>query len=499
VAGIDNILARTVAARAPESAHTKRSVDMRVLACSLALVTMLGCMPEIEDGDDLGVAFSLDGLPRPGSIAAPIEGFAAYDSSIDSPGPCGGQVMRPGVRAFSDHVKRFGIVANTYVACEGFHARGQALDVWIYGHAAKQAFADWLTANDSEMARRLGLVQIIWNHQMWRSYHAGSNRPRGAFGHYGGSHPHTDHLHLSFGEDGARGATSFFTTVLGEDGGISTGSGFAFQANTTELWTEAGPTGFGMLPGTSPAIASGNLVAFQANTGRLWIVGPSAGGDTQLGMMHGTSPALARVAAGHVAAFHANTGELWIAGATGTGSTGLGMMPGTSPSLTTLAGAPLIAFQANTGRLWLAGAHVGDQQLGMAPDTNPSITALPGGGHQIAFQANTGELWIAGTAGTGSAGLGMMPGTSPSITALAGGGYQIALQANTGELWVWGTAGTGPTGLGMMPGTSPTISARGAGYEILFQANTGELWRAGSTIAPASLGLGMAQGTSPAS
>jgi hypothetical protein len=201
--------------------------------------------------------------------------------------------------------------------------------------------------------------------------------------------------------------------------GQGAGAGaYAFEANTTELWTHEGPRGLGMMPGTSPAIAvvsGGSQVAFQANTGSLWVTGAHGTGDWGLGMAGGTSPSIAALAGGgYQVAFQANTGELWVAGSAGTGPTGLGMMHGTSPS----------------------------------------ITALPGGGYQLAFQANTTELWVYGSAGTGPTGLGMMPGTSPTITA-RGGSYDVMFQANTTELWRTGASGTGSLGLGMAGGTSP--------------------------------------------
>jgi hypothetical protein len=410
--------------------------------------------------EDSLLELSVSDLPAPGSISIPAEGYAIYDSWIDAGNQCGNGGMRPGMQQFSDYLQQFNIVANSYAQCGGFHSVNQAHDVWIFGHAGKQAFANWLTANDNEMARRLGIVQIVWNHQMWRSY-SGSNGPQGGWGPYNGSNPHTDHLHVSYSEAAAQGATSFFTHVIG--GGAPASGGYAFQANTTELWTQGGPTGLGMMPGTSPAIA-GAHVAFQANTGELWVDGAPRG----LGMMAGTSPS---VSADGGVAFQANTSELWVNYA----PTGLGMMAGTSPDI---AGGN-VAFQANTGELWVNFAPTG---LGMMSATSPSI-ADDG---TVAFQANTGELWIGGA----PTGLGMMAGTSPSIAALSGGGHRWAFQANTGELWIDGA----PTGLGMMASTSPSVAPSG---NVVFQANTTELWLVDGTGGH-PLGLGMATGTSPA-
>lgn len=73
--------------------------------------------------------------------------------------------------------------------------------------------------------------------------------------------------------------------------------GFAFQANTGNLWNDGTDLGLGMMPGTSPSVTglSGSEfeVAFQANTGNLWTVGDAYNSDRGLGMMSGTSPAIA--------------------------------------------------------------------------------------------------------------------------------------------------------------------------------------------------------------
>ncbi len=48
------------------------------------------------------------------------------------------------------------------------------------------------------MARRFGIMYIIWNHQIWGTY-----APQRGWAPYTGSVPHTDHIHFSFSWDGA--------------------------------------------------------------------------------------------------------------------------------------------------------------------------------------------------------------------------------------------------------------------------------------------------------
>jgi peptidoglycan hydrolase-like protein with peptidoglycan-binding domain len=105
------------------------------------------------------------------------------------------------------------------------HSEGRALD-WMLSvnDPTQKAVADsvtqWLSAPDAQgrpgaMARRFGIMYIIWNRKMWRAYDPG----RG-WAPYTGSVPHTDHIHFSFSWDGAYGRTSWWTgTALATVGG----------------------------------------------------------------------------------------------------------------------------------------------------------------------------------------------------------------------------------------------------------------------------------------
>jgi hypothetical protein len=164
-----------------------------------------------------GRTSSTQALPQPGTLSSALDGFASYDETIDSTRHCGGTDLREGVQAFADYLAPFGIIGRSYQGCQtGFHPIGQALDVYLDGStvAGLRPFADWLTANDGEMTRRLGIVQVIFDHHIWRSYNGGPGRPQGAWTSYGGVDPHTSHIHVSFSEEGARGSTSFFSEVI---------------------------------------------------------------------------------------------------------------------------------------------------------------------------------------------------------------------------------------------------------------------------------------------
>jgi hypothetical protein len=76
---------------------------------------------------------------------------------------------------------------------------------------------NWLLATDQynnkhAMARRLGIMYIIWNRQIWASSRASEGwRP------YTRDNPHTDHIHFSFSWAGARRQTTWWTAA-GPDG-----------------------------------------------------------------------------------------------------------------------------------------------------------------------------------------------------------------------------------------------------------------------------------------
>lgn len=66
--------------------------------------------------------------------------------------------------------------------------------------------ATWLTDNDGEVARRLGIQSIIWNNRAWHAHD-------GIWKVYVGQSAHTDHIHISLTWDGAAMRTSWWTGI----------------------------------------------------------------------------------------------------------------------------------------------------------------------------------------------------------------------------------------------------------------------------------------------
>jgi hypothetical protein len=120
-----------------------------------------------------------------------------------------------------------GIVRGCKVGGTSEHKEGRAWD-WAVSvknpHQVAQVktlFA-WLFASDAyghkyAMARRLGLMYIIWNKRIWGTYAAGSGwRP---YSCSGVTLCHRNHVHFSFSRAGATGRTSYWTKVVVNVGG----------------------------------------------------------------------------------------------------------------------------------------------------------------------------------------------------------------------------------------------------------------------------------------
>ncbi|NHC43825.1 hypothetical protein [Motilibacter aurantiacus] len=120
------------------------------------------------------------------------------------------------------------LLAATYPAISGFgitracskaiseHHEGRALDVMLDASdpeedATAQSIVDWLTApdaygNQAAMARRLGVMYIIWDKQIWRAY-----RPGAGWLPYTGAEAHSDHIHISLSWAGALKRTTWWS------------------------------------------------------------------------------------------------------------------------------------------------------------------------------------------------------------------------------------------------------------------------------------------------
>ncbi len=97
------------------------------------------------------------------------------------------------------------------------HKEGRALDWHMDMKSASQRArvkqaTDWLTANNGEVAYRLGVMYIIWNQHIWSLYYPELGwRKMASRGSYTANHK--NHVHISLSWDGAMKQTSWWTGV----------------------------------------------------------------------------------------------------------------------------------------------------------------------------------------------------------------------------------------------------------------------------------------------
>lgn len=169
--------------------------------------------------------------PFAGPFTSDIEAYAAYDPQTTC-----SRTSRPGVRAFERLLEQkfpatYSMGIKRSCAGDGVseHKDGRALDwgvnayTWTGRETAKRAIKmlfkpDWY-GNPHAMARRLGIMYIIWNKKMWRAY-----RPGDGWQPYQGN-PHTNHMHFSFARAGGRGETSYWTGTVADLPGAYLGGG----------------------------------------------------------------------------------------------------------------------------------------------------------------------------------------------------------------------------------------------------------------------------------
>jgi peptidoglycan hydrolase-like protein with peptidoglycan-binding domain len=159
--------------------------------------------------------------PTPAGLTASIEANQPYvgQSTCDPK-------AKPGVAAFRDLLLRtypssgsFGISRDCGAGGQSEHKEGRAFDWKVSAYNTQQkgeadALIAWLLKTDQHgnaaaMARRFGIMYMIWNKRIWKSYDA-------TWRAYSGPSPHTDHVHFSFGWNGAKKRTSYWDGTVAQ-------------------------------------------------------------------------------------------------------------------------------------------------------------------------------------------------------------------------------------------------------------------------------------------
>lgn len=157
-------------------------------------------------------------VPATPQFPAWIDDLASYDaqatcSAVAQPGAVG---LAELVKATYPAITTIGITRGCTQGATSEHKEGRAIDVMLdgttlEGRAVAAAFLGWLTADDqygntAAMARRLGVMYVIWNKQMWRAY-----RPEAGWQPYTGAEAHADHIHISLSWAGALKRTTWWS------------------------------------------------------------------------------------------------------------------------------------------------------------------------------------------------------------------------------------------------------------------------------------------------
>jgi peptidoglycan hydrolase-like protein with peptidoglycan-binding domain len=202
---------------------TGPSNSVRVLTAGSVALTLAPVMVGLAPGTATVAHASSTTTPKAPTYPTPVPA-KALPKTLDMVSPYIPQdscdpVEKPGVAAFQKLILATyktgfsdGAVRECYIGETSEHKEGRAWDWAIPAttkdHATAQHVVDWLTADNGAMARRFGIMYIIWNRHIWGVYRMSDGwRP------YVGESAHTDHVHFSFSWDGAEKRTSWWTGV----------------------------------------------------------------------------------------------------------------------------------------------------------------------------------------------------------------------------------------------------------------------------------------------
>jgi hypothetical protein len=165
-------------------------------------------------------------VPGPKPLPAQIEPFPEYQgATLCDPVAHSGPKALKALLTATYGTTSYGITRS----CSGTtgsseHNEGRALDWMVSGSTQKadaKAFLTWLFATDSAgntyaMARRMGIMYVVWNNKMFRLYDTdrGWTEYNGCLSLPGSAYDttcHRNHVHFSFTWDGALAATSYWS------------------------------------------------------------------------------------------------------------------------------------------------------------------------------------------------------------------------------------------------------------------------------------------------
>jgi hypothetical protein len=195
--------------------------------CAIALIATIGALAACSPATSRATA----NTPQTRTFSADIEASVPYvaaakkcvtSNSYAKPGAINFRGLL--LATYGVNVGGKPVYTGISRACDGTlseHNEGRALDWGMdYRVAAMRTDGNtvlkWLFATDSfgntfAMAKRLGIMYVIWNKQIYGSWNDYQAKP---YACGPGTNPtacHVDHMHFSFSWPGAKAQTSFFT------------------------------------------------------------------------------------------------------------------------------------------------------------------------------------------------------------------------------------------------------------------------------------------------
>ena len=176
---------------------------------ALAVALLVGSVATVRTGVDAAPV-----TPGFGLAIDPLAGYVGQ-TTCDPTAKPGTVALMNLLEATYPTTSSMGIERDCAAGGTSEHKEGRAYDWGVNAADPAQAamaqdFLTWLLApdvfgNKYAMARRLGIMYVIWNRMTWKAYAADKGwQP------YSGTSPHTDHVHISLSWDGARGRTSWY-------------------------------------------------------------------------------------------------------------------------------------------------------------------------------------------------------------------------------------------------------------------------------------------------
>lgn len=174
----------------------------------------------------VGAAQAATPVPAPKTLPTAIEPFPDWEGAqLCDPVVHGGPKKLQALLTATYGTTSYGITRScSGTAGTSEHNEGRALDWMISGKTQKayaNAFLTWLFATDSAgntyaMARRMGIMYVVWDNRMFRLYDVdrGWTEYDGCLSRLSASDDtdcHRNHVHFSFTWDGAGSATSYWS------------------------------------------------------------------------------------------------------------------------------------------------------------------------------------------------------------------------------------------------------------------------------------------------